>query len=516
MVQLANARRPSRRRRFGAAAAIGCGVIGVTTAVFAWAAPPPASSAAAPAAGAAARPAATGGAGAAAAPAGTHDVVENYPDGKLHIRYQTDAAGLKTGPYVELFPNGRPKVRGSYVADKKQGVWTTLDQAGKTLESAGYSKGLLEGPYQWTADNGSASMRTTYHLGSYAGPVTVLGERGRLILMARYPRPLDEIRKQWAALYPATIEPAKFAKEPNLSPPYVAGALAPETLQEALKVTKLYRYLSGLQWQNVTLDPSASDKAQHGAVLLNKVGSLTHTPGKPADMDDAFFKLAYAGCNESNIHQGHHDVIHAIRGFMDDSDASNIGKVGHRRWILFPPLKHVGFGNAGVFTAMHVIEGWQEVPKFDFFAFPAEGYYPLQLVESHYAWSVHIHGSRVQQPGSDVKVSVSLLDEHFQLQKEFVTNVAARIEDNHGIYVIVFKPDFGKGPLEPGKYWVQVAGLKTPKGAPDPLSYVVELVEMPTATASGEDHEKAANAPTSATPSPASKPALARPAGTKR
>ena len=201
--------------------------------MLAWAAPPP-SPTAAPAGNNAAKSGASGGTGTAAA-AGTHDVVENYPDSKLHIRYQTDVAGLKTGQYLELFPNGRPKVRGSYLADKKQGIWTTLDQAGKTLESAGYNKGVLEGPYQWTAENGSASMRTTYHLGSYAGPVTVLGDRGRLILTARYPRPLDEIQKQWAALYPATIEPAKYAKEPDLSPPYVAGALARDTLEEALK-----------------------------------------------------------------------------------------------------------------------------------------------------------------------------------------------------------------------------------------------------------------------------------------
>jgi hypothetical protein len=233
-------------------------------------------------------------------------------------------------------------------------------------------------------------------------------------------------------------------------------------------------------------------------------------------MDDAFFKLAYAGCNESNIHQGHRDVIHAIRGFMDDSDASNIGKVGHRRWILFPPLKHVGFGNAGVFTAMHVIEGWQEVPKFDFFAFPAEGYYPLDLIEAHYAWSVHIHASQIQSPGSDVKVSVSLLDEHFQESQEFATNVAARIDDDHGMYVIVFKPDFGKSQLQAGKYWVQVAGLKTPKGAPNPLSYVIELVEMPPAAASGEGRDKDATGPTPATRQPATKSTVARPGGPKK
>jgi len=62
--------------------------------------------------------------------------------------------------------------------------------------------------------------------------------------MARYPRPLDEIRKQWAALYPATIEPAKYAKEPN-SAAVRRGRPGARHAAGGAQVTKLYRYLAG-------------------------------------------------------------------------------------------------------------------------------------------------------------------------------------------------------------------------------------------------------------------------------
>jgi hypothetical protein len=171
---------------------------------------------------------------------------------------------------------------------------------------------------------------------------------------------------------------------------------------------------------------------------------------------------------------------------------------------------------------MHVIDNWPTVPVFQFFAFPSEGYYPLELIESHYAWSIHIHSSQAQRPaGNELKVGVSLLDEHFRTAHEFETKVVGIIPDapqtpDRPMHVIVFKPDFRKGKMAAGKYLVQVAGLKGPKGAPLPIQYVVELVRMPFPEGGGDESEKDGATPGPVAAKPTTKPTIARPGGAKR
>jgi hypothetical protein len=410
------------------------------------------------------------------------EVVEKYDDGAVRARYRTDAKGLKNGAYEELFPTGRAKVRGTYTAGQKSGAWTTFDEAGKTIESASYRADVLDGSYAWTGPSGKAGYRATYRAGEITGAVTVLDDKGRSARLIAFPRPLADVRQAWATLYPKEVGKPKFLQEPSAAAPYKAGKVAPESLQEALKVAKLYRYLSGVPWQHLALDPRDTEEAQHGAVLLQKLGQLTHTPGKPDDMDDAFFKLAYDGCNQSNLHQGQADIVAGLRGFMDDSDPSNIDRMGHRRWVLKPGLKKVGFGFAGGFTAMHVVDGSRDVPNFDFVAFPGQGYYPLQLVEKHYAWSVHFHHAKVQELNvGDLRVTVARLDERFQPaagEPPAEAKVVSAINDKgQGWNLVVFKPELNK--VEAGRYWVEITGLRTPRGAAaPPFGYIVEFVDM--------------------------------------
>jgi hypothetical protein len=410
-------------------------------------------------------------------------VVEKYPDGKPQVRYRTDEQGRKDGPYEEFGPEGKPRVRGTYAAGLKSGNWTTYRDGGKVVETANYRKGLLEGAYSWAAPDGSASVRGSCRLGGYIGAVTVLDAKGRMARQPVYPRALGEVKEACNTLYPKELQPTKFSQDPVLVPPYSAGAVSPQALEEALKVAKLYRYLSGLPWQHLALDAKAVAKAQHGTVVLNKIGSLTHEPSKPADMSDAFFALAHPGCKESNIHRGQDNLVEAIRGWMDDSDASNIGRVGHRRWILKPGLQKVGFGFANGFATMHVVDGSQKVPPFEYFAFPGEGYYPVQLVGPHYAWSLHLNSTKVQPPqAGSLVVKLAKLDEHFQATEQVPSPVVSVIEDDRkGCHSIVFKPELKS--LEAGKYWVEVAGLKGVNGKPRALAYVVDLVDVPEAGA---------------------------------
>jgi hypothetical protein len=407
------------------------------------------------------------------------EVIEKYDDGTLHLRYRVDAKKQKDGPYDEFFQGGKSRVKGAYTAGEKSGLWTTRDETGKVIESATYDrKGVLEGPYAYTAPATSrAGFRATYHLGEINGAVTVYDEKGRTARVINYPRPLPEIRQAWAALYPKNAQKPKFLEEPSAAAPYKPGKVAPESLEEALKFAKLYRYLSGVPWQQLALDPADCEKSQYGAVLLQKLGKLTHTPEKPDDMDDAFFKLAYAGCNQSNLHQGQANIAAGLRGFMDDSDDSNIAQIGHRRWVLKPGLRKVGFGFAGGFSSMHVLDGSGTVPEFNYAAFPGEGYYPRQLVEAHYAWSLHLASQKVKvAPLADLKVTITGLDEHYQPGEETTATMVNLIADgNQGWNVLVFKPNLKS--LEPGRYWVDVTGLKSLRNDPTPFGYIVDLID---------------------------------------
>lgn len=380
---------------------------------------------------------------------------------------------------MESYPNGKPKVRGTYAGGEKTGPWSTYYESGKLAETTTYRKGVPEGPHQWNAPEGKAGVRATYRGGGFAGVVTVLDERGGAARQPRYPRTLAEVREACRTLYPRELKPPKFAQDPVLTPPYKAGALAPETLDEALKLVKLYRYLSGSPWRELALDPLACSKAQHGAVLLNRIGDGTHFPEKPADMDEAFFKLAFAGCNEGNLSRNQRTFTDSLRSLMADESPANIGKVAHRQWLLWPGLQRTGFGFAGTFYAVHVNEKKQRVVKFGSIAYPGEGYYPRQLVEPNYPWSVHVPYTKDTQPpnAGSVKLRVTRLDERFQ-PAGGVSTTLVNVDANPSFQwaVIIFQPDWKE--LGAGKYWVEVFGLKNPKGQPWPLAYVVDLVDV--------------------------------------
>ena len=406
------------------------------------------------------------------------EVVEKYDDGKPHLRYQVDAKDRKNGPYEELFPDGKPKVKGTYLADKKNGTWTLYAASGKPQEVATWRNGMLDGPYQWNFDSGKPQERATYRQNDFVGPILVYDERGHVVRTVSYPRPLDAVLKAWRALSPAKREKPVFVEEPHVGAPYVAGRVAPADLEAALKYTMLYRFCCGLQWQNTTLDPVMCDKDQHAAVLLAKIQHLTHTPEKPDDMDDAFFKLAYAGCHESNLHQGQGSIFDAIDGFMDDSDAGNVEKLGHRQWVMSPSLPRVGFGYCDGWCPMHVLSGGG-APGFNFVAYPGEGYFPRSMVHDGAAWSVHLSRDKVRTGGtSALAVQVTKLDEHFATVDTTAGEIVS-VQDNPGAgwTMIVFRHKLKS--VEAARYQVQVAGVRTQTGQSVPVSYLVDLREMP-------------------------------------
>jgi hypothetical protein len=421
------------------------------------------------------------------------EVEEKFDDGTVHLRYEVDLEGHKNGDYQEFAEGGKLKVHGAYAADKKTGTWTTYDEQGKPSEVAHWRDGMLDGPFRLVFPFGRAQMQAVYRANEFLGPITTFDEEGHTLLQVSYPRPLAEVMRVWNTLVPASRDAPKFVEEPSPAAPYVAGKMTAESLTAAANYVMLYRWMCGLPERKMRIDPGLCDLAQHGAVLVAKLGHLSHEPDKPADMDDAFFKLGYAGCNQSNLYQGLPTLFDAIDAFMSDSDDSNVQKIGHRQWVLSPGLERTGFGSVDGFTAMHVITADDGGNNYTFIAYPGPGYYPTKLLADGAAWSVHLNIFKARVGSAEeVKVFIVELDDHFAAGQESAAKVVSVLSNDTANWTtIVFKP--GRASFPPGKYLVKITGVYTRYGVAKPFSYLVDLRQMPDVTPPADQPRSPAN-----------------------
>jgi hypothetical protein len=386
----------------------------------------------------------------------------------------------KNGPAEEHAPDGKLLAKGAYKDGLKTGKWTTFNDAGKPADDAIYLNGKLVGARTFYWPNGKTRATVPYRDGAVSGQVLTFDDAGKRLLLLNYPRPLAAIKKAWSELYP--YEPMKpvYDTEPLLDPPYKAGVLKKEVTDQALKFLKLYRFLANQPYENITVDTSLNALCSAGSVLLHKHGSLSHFPPKPADMPDAFFAVGAEGCAHSNIYMsgGGGTVIDSLRAYMDDSDNSNVSKVGHRQWLLNPKMTRTGFGFAAGFseTYSHGQALNMQVAE-RYHVFPGEGYYPEELVGENYAWSFHYNPAQVAIPKRDaLKVSVQRLADDFSVAEEIPAEIVNLFtEGNWPSPTLIFRPKWKK--FAPARYAVTIAGIQT-KANDTAITYVVDFVSM--------------------------------------
>jgi hypothetical protein len=173
-----------------------------------------------------------------------------------------------------------------------------------------------------------------------------------------------------------------------------------------------------------------------------------------------------------------------VRGYIDDSDPSNIDRVGHRAWATNPTMLRTGFGHEKGFTAMWATDTSRPtVPDYTFVAVPPAGHAPGPWFGATWAWSVALNPARFDAPVPErVKVRVEPVGEDFlptgpPLAFDF-SNVKS---DSVGIpYLLIFRPV--EVSLEPGRrYRVLVEGLAH-KGKARDLRYFVEFFDLPYVT----------------------------------
>lgn len=181
----------------------------------------------------------------------------------------------------------------------------------------------------------------------------------------------------------------------------VAALPKPKNNNEmALRRLQQFRAVTGLAYEDMSLDDEYGRKSQAGTELLQTIGKgLSHTPDQPKGYPDQKYKVGYEGTSHSNLDlsfsTGHnaHTLPDSVDDYMDDSDAANINRVGHRRWCLNPPMLKTGFGMSAGATG-HYYAMWsmdksrKNVPDYDYVAYPPPGFVPVEMFGKRHEWNV--------------------------------------------------------------------------------------------------------------------------------
>lgn len=287
-----------------------------------------------------------------------------------------------------------------------------------------------------------------------------------------------------------------YSTAPGLSAPYSAGALRQDVLQAGLDRLNALRRIAGLP--AVSLDASYTASTQAAALVNAANYTMSHYPVQPSGMDSALYQQGYTAAGRSNIayYYGYRPVdgplAFSVDQWMDDSDFSNIDRLGHRRWQLNPAMGKTGFG--AVYDAsgsLHSAEySWDTSGSgvdYNFIAWPASGNFPAvdRVFNTETAWSVTLNPSKYQTPSLSA-VSVTLKRQSdgkswtFNGSEDYSYGIYGRYFNvetgGYGVNnCIIFRPD-GVGRYD-GVYTVTITGLRTRSGGAETLSYQVDFFD---------------------------------------
>lgn len=180
---------------------------------------------------------------------------------------------------------------------------------------------------------------------------------------------------------------ARWNESAAVSPDYFSvggascdpGVLSPDGVNDGMRRTNFYRWLVGLGPASAA---AANVEAQRCALVSawNPAGPAAHFP-EPSAV--CYTPEGAAGAGSSNIAWGNHTPVSAIDAWVDDW--GNETTIGHRRWILNPPLSDVQLGlyqggtSFGGASCMSVFGMGGSGPRPDWTAYPPPGFSPRSL-----------------------------------------------------------------------------------------------------------------------------------------
>jgi uncharacterized protein YkwD len=275
--------------------------------------------------------------------------------------------------------------------------------------------------------------------------------------------------------YPVkTYSDSVFVTNPSTTAPYSTGELKQSVIQDTINRFNAWRTICGLP--STISDSTFNTIAQYGAVLSGARGTISHTPSKPADMNEEFYNNAYAACSSSNL-AAHYPLIAVADEFFEDSDPNNATEVGHRRWMLSPKLYRVGYGYAetdwsyGNYHVLKIFDKSGAGCDYDFLSYPSSGNFPADIAHAFNkdtSWSISFNPEKFQTPHfSEIKIYLTdSKGKTYTFSSSNLQNLFAINTDTYGGInnCIIFRPS-GVTKYE-GLYTVKIEGLKASNGQP--------------------------------------------------
>ena len=356
------------------------------------------------------------------------------------------------------------------VDDKEQGTCTRCDHnETRSIDALGHNFA------DWEYNDANKLMRTCITCGlvemwEVDRLFTVGGERSNPDI------PMAELRELYDLV--DWNMSASYVTQPSTSAPYSAGRLTDDCLNNLVAQVNFFRTIARLD--DVGWRESYVTLAQHATVVNAANGHLTHYPNQPADMGNDFYDLGYRGASSSNLALGY-SLMRSVLGYLDDSDSSNIDRVGHRRWVLNPYMADTGFGYTGGFSAMYAHNQANRNVDFDYVAFPGgSSIFPNEFFDANCAWSTHLSWDTFEMPSLD-DLRVTMTRESDGMEWIFDANTSGTGNyyfnlDTEGYgsgMAIIFRPN-GVTSYQ-GKYTVRITGLWTTDGESAAIEYTVDF-----------------------------------------
>lgn len=419
----------------------------------------------------------------------SEDVEEYWSTGKVRRRYQLDDQGRRHGSYSEYYESGELEIRARYKAGDLDGTYATFYEDGAKHIYARYRAGLLHGKYTERIRSGDLGLTAVYDKGELDGTCTLYADgkasmrqrwKGGVLVdidgVVPFPRPLELLSAELLAIRAAAPERAGPDADEE-------QRLALER-RRGLERLKEYRALVGLRYEDLELVDDYNLAAQWGAKLCHAIDRLDHTPANPG-WDEADYQLGYRGTSNSNL-ASVDDLARSIDMYLDDSDASNLDRIGHRMHCLAGALKKTGFGSFEGYSAMWSMDRSGRRRDVDVAAYPPAGHVPVDRFHGRIAWSLTFApGFRRVPDVSGVEVRVRALDERsFPHGEALELDHKARL----GNHTLVFRPVGLEVKPEAG-YWVEIHGLAGAKRG-EPYRYLVRFVDLEQAPLAGPTDDR--------------------------
>lgn len=287
-----------------------------------------------------------------------------------------------------------------------------------------------------------------------------------------------------------------YAKKPVTSGSgYAPATLSAAALKHAESFVNYYRASVGVGPVSFTAEANASSAM--GALTLAMSGEFSHYPSKPAAMSEADYQKGLYATSHSNISASWGYPTYAVLGVaisgqMEDSDSSNVDRLGHRRWLLNPNTTTLGIGTANAdnayYTDVAVFGDYvksTQVSDYRFIAWPASGFNLTETFPSDTPWSVTLNPREYQAPAYG-SVTVTLVHDNktwtfnSKTPNAPASNKDFFTVDNNGYGVsncIIFRPAFASLPDYLGEYTVKITGLKDRNGNAAEINYKVTFAE---------------------------------------